>query len=157
MNEEQNGVLQEQQGMGIVPPVHPAVAAKRHADMQTILEENEMLKEQLNGMKKQYEQDVTKAHNVGRAIGAEEALSSADRGIQMDPIEALYDGIGQGATLEDMAQVGMVQDAIDSMYERGAGEEDVSKLFAELQQLEGASANKDGDDAYRMGSQISVP
>jgi len=54
---------------------------------------------------------------------------------KMSPIDALYDGVSQGATMADLEEVGMIQPALAAMEAEGYTPDDVSRVFAELEKI----------------------
>lgn len=62
-------------------------------------------------------------------------IDNSGQSAMVNPVDALYDGISQGATLEDMQEVGMIDEALAAMAQEGYSEEDQGRLFQELQAL----------------------
>ena len=83
--------------------------------------------------------------NIGGLAGGQ------DVGPKLDPIQALYDGVSEGATLDDLAEVGMMEPAIAEMTRQGFTEDDQARMLQELDQLSQTPNTSQGASPYSLG------
>lgn len=112
------------------PVRHPALKAQD--DMYALAEENKMLKAQ--GQQAAMERDQMGAQMQQMMQPAPQA-APVDVGPRISPIDALYDGVSQGATLTDLAEAGMLEPAIAEMQSQGLSEDDQARMLQELDML----------------------
>lgn len=123
----------------MVPVRHPALKAQD--DIYALSQTNQQLAQDNDSLNAQNRQVMNEAAemrsimenpNVDANIGP---MNDVDRSDRMNPVEALYDGIAQGATMQDLADLGMVEPALQEMQNQGLSPEDQENIMNELQQL----------------------
>ena len=138
-------------------PVHPAVQNRNQADaaqkeIQIREEENQRLQQQIGdlnqaGQRISADRDQLASDMMDPNIDSNVAPApdaQGPNGPEMGPIDALYDGVSQGASLEEMADVGMLEPAIAEMQKQGFTEDDQTRMLQELDTLSKAPSTSAG-------------
>lgn len=131
--------------------VHPAL--QQQNEIHRLVQENQSLATQNQAVAGENTQlkDAMVNPNIDTNVGG----LAQDVGPRMDPLEAVYDGISQGATMEDLSELGMLDAAYRQMLDNGFTEEDVSRTDAELRALVDAPntqiPNQPAPNKYSLG------
>lgn len=131
--------------------VHPAL--QQQNEIHRLAQENQSLATQNQAIAGENTQlkDAMANPNIDTNVGG----LAQDTSPRMDPLEAVYDGISQGATMEDLSEMGMLDVAYSQMLADGFTEDDVSRTDAELRALSKAPntqiPNQPSANKYSLG------
>lgn len=123
---------------GTNPPRHPALQAQdeiANGARQNRLQSEQLAEMDAAGQQLANENQQLRDLMTNPSVDANVGGLAAPQENAMAPLDALYDGVNQGATLEEMGEVGMIEPAVQAMQAQGYTEEDQARLFQQLDEL----------------------